>query len=420
MRNSAAFSLLIRGVSLLAPLAAAPVLARALGPDGRGESGSLISLMILLPVVLSWGAPVVLRVVSARDHRRSMMYLRSVRVFAGGVGLVVAIVLALCAPALLASLSPNVVVALCVTVPVTVATGILWTSNGGVLVGQGSSVAQVLAAGIPGIAFSVSVYTLWGLGILTVEATLWAQAASYFLTFLASEGMTRVPWTRERVSLRELLRSGARFAPGQIAEAASYRLDQVVVLPLLGAYMAGQYAVAVTISLLPLFVAQVVAMALFRQSSDDQWSGEDSDRLKVIRLLGIVGFVVGAAIACVTPFGIPFVFGSEYAPAVFPTIVGLAGSVFLALSQGSATLLSIQQRGWLISGAQSAGLVVAFALLLLLTPPLGVTGAAVASTCGYALSAVIMVSVLRPRLVDLTPRLRDITSLVSILRHGRY
>lgn len=420
MRNSAALALVVRSFALVAPLLAAPLLARGLGVSGRGESAALTSLMILTPVLVSWGAPIVLRIVAAAEPGRAAAYVRGFRRLGLLASVVVAAVVAACFAPLSALLSPIIALSFLVSLPIGTFAGLVWIGNSSVLIGRGESVAQAVTLATPGVSYAIAVFCMWLADGLTVQGTIWAQAGSYVLTLAVSEAFVRVSPFGARVGLRAIISRGGRYAAGQIAEAASYRVDQVVVLPLLGAAVAGQYAVSVTVALLPSFVAQVIAMAAFSQSSSTYRSGADGDPLKLLRVLFIVGILASGGLAAVAPWLVPVVFGADFSDAVTPTLVGLIGAIFLALSQGGSTLLAVRERGWLISGAQIFGLVVALSLLMPLASVWGVGGVAAASTLGYLVTAVVMVCGLKPSFRDLVPRFSDVKALVGVLHRGSY
>ncbi|MDQ4214248.1 oligosaccharide flippase family protein [Microbacterium sp. ASV81] len=374
----------------------------------------MISAILLLPVLLSFGSPTVLRVAAAGDEVAISQHVRSVRLLAvlsatvTGCGVLVAF------PFLQSQLSSSVVLSFAIALPVCVLTGILWIGDSSVLIGRGETVQYALTLAAPSVSFAGAVTALWATGALSVASSLWAQVFSYVVTLALSSTFVRARLTGTKTPVLRLLRLGGRFAPGQIAEAASYRLDQILVLPVIGAYAAGNYAISVTIALLPDFVAQVVSAAAFRQSARDHRDGA-TDGVRLVRLLALVGLLAAVPLAIAAPWGIELVFGTEFSDAVVPTLIGLGGAVFLATSQGCVALLSIHGRGWLISFAQAGGLVVSIVLLFVLGPLLGATGAAIASSIGYLLSTSVLLIGLRSRWLDLALRPSDFKALLAVL-----
>jgi O-antigen/teichoic acid export membrane protein len=101
---------------------------------------------------------------------------------------------------------------------------------------------------------------------------------------------------------------------------------------------------------------------------------------------------VAVLLAVTAPFVIPFAYGSQFAAAVGPAqilLIGLAADGAAGVLTGF--LYGVGRPG-LNSWAMGAGLVVTVVLDLLLIPPLGASGAAIASSVAYISSTLALLA----------------------------
>jgi len=179
-------------------------------------------------------------------------------------------------------------------------------------------------------------------------------------------------------------RFGVRTYPALLARFLNLRLDQFLVRLLASAAVLGQYAVAVNVGELLIQIPVVVLWAL---SGAISTANPDRSRELVAqfcRLTIVVLVAAAAAIALVTPFGLPFVFGSRYRGAVGSVLLLLPGMICYA----PATIIVeyfIVQRGNPGKAALIAGtsMLTSTMLNLALTPSFGAAGASIASSVSY-------------------------------------
>lgn len=415
--RSASPVLLFRALGILFSFAASPILARSLGPAARGEAAAAITIMITLPIVLSLGIPVVVRRAFAIADDPGARALRTARIFAIAAG-VAAIPLALIATsALFPAMTEDARIAFLIATPISAVSGFLWILNANTLVGRGSTFGYALVSVTPTVIYSVALGTLWALGLLTLSTALLAQGFSYLLNVVVSGALVRVPLRGPRVSMRSLAKDGAKYAGSQIAEAASYRLDQVLALPLLGASQAGLYAVASTISLLPSLAGQAIAASAFRQATKHAQAGTVSNEAVLIRASLLVGVIFAVPLGLVTPIALPLIFGQEYSASIPAVFFGLLGAIAITATLASGTLLVARNFGWRLSIAQICGVAVGVTLLFILRG-LGSNGAAIASSAGYITSAVVTIAALRVPFRSLAPQRRDFHSIFTLFTKG--
>lgn len=361
-----------------------PITARVLGPSGRGELAAAAAYGGAVVLVLSWGLPhaVSYRVSTGESKpgellRPVMRWAALGAIPAAGAGLAVGFLLTnFSGPgrvgvAVVVALSPLGVVALCLEA--------MHRGRGDL---ETLTRARIVSIGLP----AIGVVTLWLAGALSIGSVLAVTTVGSIstLAFVA----IRLGAAREgRVALRPLLEYGSRSVLAVGAVVVSGRLDQAIIAPVLGSRDLGLYAVAVSISSLPLGLAYAI--------SNRSWSevgrapaGEDSDigALYVRRTVAAVFFAT-TLLALVAPFAIPFLFGPEFQASVAPTLILLPATVAGGLVMAGETGLSALGYPGRASWAQAGGTVIGILALVVLIGPFGINGAALATTLDFFVTA---------------------------------
>lgn len=414
MRNSASSVVASRAVSVLCGMLTLVITARGLGPDGRGLVATATSVLLLAPLVASFGLPMtVQRAAAATDLAASSLTLGAAKAAGAWIGLATALI----------GLSMHFVtgtpsVPLALALGVCTTTGIWWLSDAGALLGRGRVGAYASVLLLPSLLLVTMVGLLASLQQLTVESAISAQVVAYVLTATHSTRLTRTSPLLDIHAQWQTLRSAVQYMGGQIAEALSYRLDQAMAILFVGPGGAGQYSIAATIGMLPSTLGLAVSAATFNEvAARPMIDGHPNLKAVRVAFLSALPATLGAGITA--PLVIPALFGDDFRPAAPATLVALAGSQCLVLAQGAASLLIALGRGWYLSLAQIIGLVVGIGLLATLGPIWGVLGAAIASTVGFATAALLALSFLRARPSDLWLRRADLASALGTFTTGR-
>lgn len=170
----------------------------------------------------------------------------------------------------------------------------------------------------------------------------------------------------------------------------TYRLDFLLLAYLSGAAAVGYYSVAVTLAeslwILP-SAASTVLLPRVATMGEFQSKGLTSTICRSVLLLMIVVAVI--AFVVVRPF-IPMLFGQAYLPATQPFVLLLPGTVFLTISKITSTHLVGIGKPILGTYVAAATLPVNATLNMLLIPRFGATGAAVAASFSYGVSAILL------------------------------
>jgi len=403
-----------RLLSAFLSLASAFVLARALGPEGRGQIATAIAVTTLLPIVLGIGIPLVVRRETARAGSPDQV-VRTARRFALLVtGPAIAIGF-ICSTTFLGSLDSGAQLAFIISAS-TAPASVLWICDANVLFAQGRSAAFALTDLLP-TGVNVALIVVGAMvSDLTVTYAIVVNWVASIATLILTSWLVRVPLRGDARSLRSTLEEGIRYSGSQIAEMASHRLDQVLALPVVGAFQAGLYSVAATVALLPLALGQALGASSYRSFARARDEVDASVRSTVVlRVAFVTACVAVAPMAAVSPWLVPFALGRAFEDAVVPVLLSLLGSLALVVSYVASVALAARGRGWIMTVAQVIGLVAGISALILLAPPLGAVGLSLASTIGYWACAFVCVGAIRPTLRELAPRPSDLRRSVQLL-----
>ncbi len=376
-------SLLVLGKLIAAILAliSAPIVARSLGPAGRGQTAATIALYQIVPIVMALGIPLEVRRLAATTS--GAQALRASR-FICLVSLVPATVVALVLNLALFndfSRDARIVATLGIALsPLMVS----WLCDNSVLVAHGRYRAVlVLHIAQPAI-YVLFIVTAWAFGVASVASVLLGHVVGTITTFVVGILLTGISLNGPRQSCIQLLRNATKYAGSMISEVAANRLDQVIALPLLGAFQAGIYSVAVTIAAIPLTLGHALAASYFtpiaRSSPGRARIELKSQASRSAIAVGVLSFV---PLLIISRVGIPLIFGEEFTLAVPVTAVCLIGSVAMVASFVYSMVLTAEARGVFMTFAQLGALLTGICLLFLLGPMFGAMGAAIASTVTY-------------------------------------
>lgn len=223
---------------------------------------------------------------------------------------------------------------------------------------------------------------------LTVDSAVVAWACAHFAwaAVLAVIGMRASGLSRPSGRLlAESLRFGSRAWPGSVSLFLNARVDQILVGVIASDVALGLYAVAVNGAEILLFLSTAIATSLLPAVARERVSeGAGADRtLRTFRSAAILVLASILAAAAVGWFAIPAVFGSEFRGSVGPFMWLLPGALgYTALSIFSNALLAARAPG-LSSLGSLAALGVGVALDLALIPVFGASGAAAAASVAF-------------------------------------
>jgi O-antigen/teichoic acid export membrane protein len=378
------------------------LLARVLGPSGKGDYYLATQLPVTVMVLLQLGLPQAFGYFAARGQTRGL------------AAKTVVLTTVLCVPALLAivalmpilratvlhGLDPFLVLLGIAVLPVmlnaTYTTGII-LARGVVGPYAAVSIGQVV---VSFVLFMVVVGLLGG-GLV---AALWITLAVAILApigyFLIAARATAAVVDAAPVSYRELLSFGLPLYPGSITQYFSLRVDVYILAWVLADPSAplGFYSMAVTMAQLLFFLPNAVSQIFFPHVAGS--TREESDRqvavvARVTLLITTTGAILLVPVATVLIHLLLPAFVDSL-PAFY---LLLPGVVALSLTKVLSSYVAGVGRTSAISWINIGALVLNVVANLVLIPPYGIVGAAASSLISYAASAVAF-SVLAARLAS--------------------
>jgi O-antigen/teichoic acid export membrane protein len=379
------------------------VVARAAGPAGKGGYDLSLASASLLVAVLGFALPSGVSYVIARGIGSARWLFSRLGWFAVAQGAAAFLLLLLVAQtpissALLASgTGTDLALPIAVLVTLTLLTGHLRA----ILVGRqlfiASNTREIAVRGATLVTMSCVVVASYSLArpvsaIVLVWTAVGMAVLSCFI-YLPTLPPRR-PETRTVTGLREVVAFSMPAYGAQLAQFLNYRLDLFLVGLLLSVQQVGLYALAVSLAQLLWLISNAAAVVLFpRVAAGTGRHAFGPEAARVSRLVLVATLFAASALALVSPVVIPALYGAEFAPSVVPLLWLLPGVVAFSIANVLGSFVTGIGRPGLILATSVLGLVVTVPMDLILIPVMGITGAAIASTASYSVSALAMLVV---------------------------
>jgi O-antigen/teichoic acid export membrane protein len=382
-------TLLFRGLSTPIAMILVVLQSRFLHPEGRGAFVlAVLSVTIFSRLLGQLGVAVTNRRQEHPDLRGLVLRAFAIALVAGGVGTALIAVWG----SLTAGLGFRLgMLAACSLVP-----NVIWQTISGVLLGLGRirlwNVIQLLSP----------VLTLVGMigfvvvGHLGLGGAIGAWVAANALTALFALVVTRDLWAPPDVPPIDdaLSRGIARIAlvmgAVQVVNLVSYRAELLILGHYRGATGVGVYSIAMQ----SVESIWLIAGAMATSVTADAMLGDDGKAARLVAKTAGKGLLYTALaalpIAAAAPFAIPFIFGHAFKSAAVPLALLMPGAVIYAPVSILVVYLSVRRgRPGLSLAVSIVAMVLTAVFAIVLVPRLGGSGAAVASSVGYAGGAVL-------------------------------
>ena len=247
----------------------------------------------------------------------------------------------------------------------------------------------------------VFLVVLWRLRMLTLTSALIVLALTLLLqlawAYYRCRSADLVPGQAQTRFVRPLVGYGMAQIAALTPAVLNTDLDQLVLSQAVPPQALGRYAIAVSCSLLPIPLASAIGNVAFPRLASRQHVEGLASRMQWLGILGSACAAAGALVPLdlVAPWLIPRVFGPGYAGVVPLLWVLTPAGVFLACNQVTGDVLRGRKRPMVVARAQGLAAVVTVILLVALLPVAGVYGAAIASAVAYGIALVMMLVPLR-------------------------
>jgi O-antigen/teichoic acid export membrane protein len=400
-------------------LVSGAILARGLGPDGKGAY-ELVVLMSTLGV--SWGGLGVdlavmyfagQGVFAERDLKRTLLWLGAL--WGAALGMIGFVGTRYIGERVVPGVDPDLLLLAAGLIPFL----LTLQYQRAYLLGRDRLLAyngiNLAAAGATCLGVLLAV-----VGMRTgLHGAVWAYAVAHILTLGLVLRLNHVPIIRPSPAkvaaiAGQLLKFGGKAQVGNTLQYFSYRADLFIINWFLGTASVGYYSVALALAEIIWYLPRSVALVLLPYIAAG--SHEDAERVTpmICRQTMLLSLLTACGLAVLGPLIIMVCFGEAFWPAVWPLWLLLPGVV---VASWVKPLASYQLgRGRPLTSLYIALLSVPFSIgaYLLLIPPFGIAGAAVASSISYAtltaLELYFLFRVSSIRLVELlVPRRSDWT-----------
>ena len=399
------------------------IIARALGPTVRGEYAAVTSWFGVLLVAGEMGQPVALVAYVAKDPLRAREYVatsRAMMLVTGTIALTVGILLA----PVLARGVPTVVTAYRIVFG---ASAVAFVGASFTAALQARNLHQWNVTRLTQPAFGlIAIVILWRLRRLTLDVALAVLAATMLLQFAWAYRCCRRTGLAPGRARSALVRPLSAYGIGQIAALApatlNAQLDQLLLSQIVSAADLGRYAIAVSLSLLPMPLIAAIGYVAFPRLAAQREVTSATRRLQRLSVLASASLATAVLVplAAVSYWMVPLIFGAAYRGAVPLLWILTPGAVFLACGQVTGDLLRGRNHPTVVAWAQGIAVILTIVLIFALLPLVGVYSAAIASTVSYGVALAIMLYRLSRLPSHASDRLRQSKRLGSASSRGAH
>lgn len=406
------------------------IIARAIGPEGRGAYGVMVALVATLPVIASFGLANATQYFCANGSLNQASLLKTVSL-AGmviGTGVACSVFYAwwkdVPTPLLPAELGTAGIVYLSLTLFMSTITR-LWTCY---LAGQERYAYSTWGVTAGVVLQAVTLLAIWMLGDISLDiaaGVLALQAAFHFALFPV------ISWADLRKTLRapllSLSESGRMLGfctwmyISNILGLVNIHAIILLLTVLSGLYETGLYTAAVGPAYLLLLFSKPLDLVMSTRAT--RRIGDQNFPLHVAASLRLIFCITGAVVLAglfAAPAVIPWIYGADFEGAVIPFCILLPGFLALALRNVMVQYLNGSGRPRWSTGISATTAIVSLVMAFLLLPDHGAVGAALAVSVAYfsstlvAFYAFLHFSGLEPRQL-LVPRYSDWRPLARVL-----
>jgi O-antigen/teichoic acid export membrane protein len=362
----------------------APVLARSLGPEGRGEVAAVMAPITVLAWLLAFGLPTAAAYFVDTEPEEQLLV--SIMAFGVVVGGSVCAALWFVAPTYLAGHAPETLtwarvflVAAPLGIGVQAALEVRRRVNPGanwnmwrasVLILPASGIVLLALAGRLSVSTALATYFAGGLiPSCLLASRLWQ-----------GRPLPRPSWA----TLRTMLPYAWRSASTGAATSVTNRIDQVLLVAVVTTADLGLYAVVVAVASVTNVLTSGLALALFGHLRDETSPERALSRYRKSLLTTVLLSSAAALfLATVAPFLLGLVFGADFRPAATALRLLLPGAVAYDVLVVMGTRLYSDGRPGEAALAALVGAVITVVGLFVLVPHFGIEGAAGATSLAY-------------------------------------
>lgn len=190
--------------------------------------------------------------------------------------------------------------------------------------GQGNMGILSISSSILNPCYFLMLLILYCCNYITLGSTLIALLLANFCSLVFLYIKRQRTSNKKLLSPKWILKHSVKFAPADFSEPMYAYYDKAVIALLLNPYELGLYTVAYSAAGLSNLISSTFSVKLF----SDVAQGKTNNLGQMIRL-NIILMVLMSVVLCVfLPFAIPLVYGNDYIPSVLPSLLLLPICIF--------------------------------------------------------------------------------------------
>jgi len=375
--------------------AASILVARGLGPVGRGEYYLPITAAAVAVVLVHLGLEgantffVSQQRYTLRQVAAASTLLAPISGLIGAGGLIV--LYALTRDSLLQGVSWEAFIVAPALLPIQV--HMLWAINVFALGGR------VVKAQIAQFVGALLQFLLLVPLVLTDRLTVVYALASYavfivvpwFLLVVGSRSFAPLRPAVDWALVRQLVGFGLKLQVGQVFFYLLFRADTLLINLMLGTREVGIYSLTVILGEATMLLTLPLVLATLPLQASMTIADAGALSFKVARFNGIFAAVLSALVGATMWLGIPLLYGDDFADAYLALVALLPGIIALSMARPLGNWLVRQERPWVLSAFGVGAFVLNIVLNVLLLPAVGIVGASLASSAAYIGLTVAMI-----------------------------
>lgn len=177
---------------------------------------------------------------------------------------------------------------------------------------------------------------------------------------------------------------------GNIAINANTRIDQLILGSVASAEALGSYSIAVLLSELIWIVPAALGQVIYNRVASNKDKTLNLELVKKTHRI-MISFLLLCTLlmALLGPYVIPFVYGSDFSGAILPFLVLLPGTLIMVSTKLLSKLFTASGHISITNKVQIISSIVSIILYFTLIPRMGILGAAIGASIGYALGAFV-------------------------------
>ena len=375
--------------------AASILVARGLGPVGRGEYYLPITAAAVAVVLVHLGLEgantffVSQRRYTLRQVAAASTLLAPISGLIGAAGLIV--LYALTRDSLLQGVSWEAFIVAPALLPIQV--HMLWAINVFTLGGR------VVKAQIAQFVGALLQFLLLVPLVLTDRLTVVYALATYavfiavpwFLLVVGSRSFAPLRPAADWALLRQLVGFGLKLQVGQVFFYLLFRADTLLINLTLGTREVGIYSLTVILGEAVMLLTLPLVLATLPLQASMTIADAGVLLFKAARFNGILAAALSALLAATLWLGIPLAYGDDFADAYPALMALLPGIIALSMARPLGNWLVRQDRPWVLTAIGSVTFAINIVLNVVLLPVVGIIGASIASSIAYIVLAGSMI-----------------------------